>query len=151
MSTMVAGHWLSVTKSDPRLVAMYAAHYSAAKNSATKDSWLRSGITGPCESMALLTEQCDAAFVWTLERVRHDGQDGVNCAVFRNTGAALSSDLIREADDLAWQRWPNEFRHFTYVDGSKVRSSNPGCCFLKAGWRRCGVSKGGLLILEIAR
>ena len=29
-----------------------------------------------------------------------------------------------------------------------TRSRNPGYCFQKAGWRRCGVTKGGLLIFE---
>jgi hypothetical protein len=30
----------------------------------------------------------------------------VNCAVFRNEGPVLSSDLILEAEELAWGRWP---------------------------------------------
>lgn len=69
--------------------------------------------------------------------------------MFRNEGAGLSSDLIREADSLAWQRWPVA-RHFTYVDDSKIQSRNPGYCFLQAGWRRCGRNADGrLTILEI--
>lgn len=69
--------------------------------------------------------------------------------MFRNEGAGLSSDLIREADELAWQRWQNTPRHFTYVDPGKVRKKrDPGQCFLKAGWRTCGYSARGLLILE---
>lgn len=49
---------------------------------------------------------------------------------------------------LAWQKWPGE-RLYTYVNGGKVRSSNPGYCFLVAGWRKCGVTKDkGLIILE---
>jgi hypothetical protein len=77
-----------------------------------------------------------------------DGQQGVNCAVFRNEGAGLSSDLIRAADALADQRWPGE-RHYTYVNPRAVRSTNPGFCFLQAGWRRCGITKHRkLLILE---
>jgi hypothetical protein len=78
--------------------------------------------------------------------MRLDNQTGVNCAVFRNEGAGLSSDLIREADELAWQRWPGE-RHFTYVWDEKVRSRNPGYCFLKAGWQRVGRNKDGRLTL----
>ena len=39
-------------------------------------------------------------------------------------------------DSLAWERWPGE-RLFTYVDPNKVRSFNPGYCFLRAGWDRC--------------
>jgi hypothetical protein len=57
--------------------------------------------------------------------------------------------LIQEATQLAWQRWPGQ-RLYTYVNPRKVRSTNPGCCFLKAGWRRCGVTKHNkLLILEL--
>ena len=104
--------------------------------------------------MVLLTADCAALWVW---RRGHDSgyrwhgvdaQSGVCCAIFRNEGPVLSSTLIREADDLAWARWPGE-RHFTYVNPAKVRHKrDPGRCFLKAGWNRCGESKGGLLIFE---
>lgn len=39
-------------------------------------------------------------------------------------------------------------RHYTYVDRKKVASKNPGYCFIAAGWRRCGTTAGGLLVLE---
>lgn len=98
--------------------------------------------------MVLLTEDCQALFVWRSERFRLDGQTGVGCSVFRNEGPALSSDLIREADELAWQRWPGE-RHFTYVDAGKIRPKrDPGRCFLRAGWQRAGTSQTGLILLE---
>ena len=74
-------------------------------------------------------------------------QEGVNCAVFRNEGRLLSSLLIRQADAIADRVWPGE-RHYTYVDPKAVRSTNPGFCFVAAGWRRCGMTKGGLLIFE---
>jgi hypothetical protein len=78
-----------------------------------------------------------------------DGQRGVMCSVFRNEGAHRSSDLIREACELAWQRWPGA-RLFTYVADAKVRSTNPGYCFQVAGWRKCGRNKDGrLTILEL--
>lgn len=97
--------------------------------------------------MVLMTERCDALFVWR-RFISDDGQEGVNCAVFRNEGPLLSSELIREADALARDRWPGE-RHYTYVDPGAVRSTNPGYCFLRAGWHRCGVTKGGLAILAV--
>jgi hypothetical protein len=75
-------------------------------------------------------------------------QEGVNCAVFRNEGAGLSSRLIMAADDLAWYRWPGE-RLYTYVDPKRTRHKrDPGRCFIRAGWRPCGWTKGGLRILE---
>jgi len=99
--------------------------------------------------MVLLSQCGRALFVWLRNTVeRYDGQTGVNCTVFRNEGAGLSSELIQEADELAWQRWPG-LRHFTYVDDAKIRSSNPGYCFLQAGWRRAGRNMDGrLTILE---
>jgi hypothetical protein len=99
--------------------------------------------------MVLLSTCCRALFIWVKNTVeRFDRQVGVNCAVFRNEGAGLSSELIREADELAWQRWPGE-RHFTYIDDAKIRSTHPGFCFLMAGWQKAGRNADGrLTILE---
>ncbi|MDQ3802518.1 MAG: hypothetical protein M3416_01485 [Acidobacteriota bacterium] len=94
----------------------------------------------------MLTPEADALFVWR-KFISDDGQEGVNCAVFRNEGDRLSSDLILEAERWAWAKWPGE-RLYTYVNPRKVRSANPGYCFLKAGWRKSGESKKGLLIFE---
>ena len=77
-------------------------------------------------------------------------QEGVECAVFRNEGAILSSELVRQADAIADFCWPGE-RHYTFVRAEAVRSSNPGFCFMAAGWRKCGMTKSGLLILELSR
>lgn len=88
----------------------------------------------------------DALFVWR-KSIRDDGQRGVCCAIFRNESPQRSSDMILEAERLAWAKWPGQ-RLFTHVDPRRIRSSNPGCCFLKAGWRRCGVSGRGFLIFE---
>src|SRR5215831_4930308 len=96
------GRWLSVQRADPRAFALYRRHYSYKKNA----RWRQRGntnITGSGETMVLLLPSCDALFVWlknTVERL--DGQAGINCAVFRNESGELSSDLIREADELAW-------------------------------------------------
>jgi hypothetical protein len=96
--------------------------------------------------MVLLTTDGRALFVWRKFR-SDDGQEGINCAIFRNEGPKLSSGLILEAEPLAWRRWPGE-RLYTYVNPKKVKSTNPGYCFLMAGWRKCGKTKGGLIILE---
>jgi hypothetical protein len=71
----------------------------------------------------------------------------VNCSVFRNESAFLSSRPIEEGCDLAWRRWPGA-RLYTYEHPFKSCSTNPGYCFLVAGWRRCGLTKGGLVIPE---
>ncbi len=82
--------------------------------------------------------------------VYNSHQLGVNCAVFRNEGtrSGQSSALIEAACILAWERWPGE-RLYTYVDPSKIRmKSEPGRCFLRAGFSYCGMTPDGKLILE---
>lgn len=95
--------------------------------------------------MVLLTELADALFVWR-KFISDDGQTGVNCSVFRNESSALSSELILEAEQFAWQRWSGE-RLYTYVSPLAVKSANPGYCFLMAGWRKCGVTKAKKLLI----
>lgn len=144
--SVIAGHWRSSHKADPRAVALYVRHYSARRYA---DGRPRRQCMPPGETMVLLTEDCRAVFGWQRARVeRYDRQTGVCCTLFRNEGNLLSSALIAEADELAWRRWPDERRHFTYVNAGAVASSNPGYCFLRAGWRRCGRSKSGLVLLE---
>jgi hypothetical protein len=141
-------HWYQVTKFDGRAVELYSRHYSSKKNGSTIPDWLRSGITPPGESITLMTSDCSALFVWVKQQIRDDGQEGVNCSVFRNEGCLLSSMLILEAEEIAWGRWPGE-RLFTHIDGTAVASSNPGFCFLKAGWSRLKeTTSKGLRILE---
>lgn len=148
---LVDGHWLSSHRADPRALALFHRHYSAEKNGRLQKANRHStSFIGPCaDHMVLLTEQCDALFVWqTFSVSRLDAQIGACCAVFRNEGPTLSSVLIEEADELAWTRWPGE-RHFTYVWDAKVASVNPGYCFKRAGWKTCGRNKDGrLTILE---
>jgi len=99
----------------------------------------------------LRTEAGDACFIWKPvfhAIVRRDsGQRGVCCSFFRNESRHRASDLVAQADAIADYLWPGR-RHYTYVDAARVRSRNPGYCFLVAGWRRCGRTRGGLLILE---
>lgn len=147
--TLTCSHWFPVNKFDQRAVGLYLRHYSARRYA---DGRARRQFAPPGETMLLLTPECDALFGWVRNRVeRYDHQEGVCCFVFRNEGGTLSSELIAEADDLAWDRWPNE-RHWTYVWDEKVASVNPGYCFKQAGWRTCGRNKDGrLTILERLR
>ena len=139
----LTGHWYGVADGDPRAFALYQRHYSYRTYKSGRTNRL---IAGPGEKMVLLTYQCDALFVWRkFDDMRHE--PGINCAVFRNESSIRASDLIREAMELAWQRWPGE-RLYTYVNSKKIKSTNPGYCYKMAGWKVCGETKGGLLILE---
>jgi hypothetical protein len=144
---MFDGHWFAVSKADPRARAMYLRHYSSGGRRHRHRDVLRP-ITGPGETMVLLTQDCLALFAWYRGIVANGAQQGVMCSIFRNEGPVLSSVLVEEACQLAWRRWPGE-RLFTYVWDSKVRSVNPGYCFKRAGWKACGRNADGrLTILE---
>jgi hypothetical protein len=60
--------------------------------------------------------------------------------VFRNEGAGLSSEFIREATARTYEEWMNRYhalpeeRLRTEIDVRRVRSSNPGYCYIMAGW-----------------
>jgi hypothetical protein len=139
--------WYLTRDGDKSCLELYERHYSAR---VYKDGRKRSQCVGPGQVIFLRTAAADAMFVWrkyiddTIPK-----QDGVECSVFRNEGQSLSSELVRQADTIADFCWPGE-RHYTKVRPEAVRSSNPGFFFLRAGWRRCGLTKGGLLILERA-
>lgn len=60
--------------------------------------------------------------------------------VFRNLGAGLSSDLITEATERTYEEWIRRYgtlpteRLRTEIGCKEVRSTNPGYCYLVAGW-----------------
>ena len=136
--------WIPTRDGDPSVRAVFDRHYSRIRYADGRAPKL---YVGPGEKMVLRTAACDAIFIWR-KFISDDGQQGVNCAVFRNEGPMLSSALILAAERLAWERWPGE-RFYTYVNSDRVRSTNPGYCFLCAGWSRFGMTKvHRLIVLE---
>src|SRR5262245_17925661 len=54
-------------------------------------------------------------WVYPDPTMRMDGQKGYNCAIFRNESRRRSSEIILEAERMAFEKWgPN--RVYTYVD-----------------------------------
>jgi len=146
--------WSVARDADRDCRALYRRHYSAR---VYKDGRDPAKFVGPGEHIVLVTPPLDALFVWRkFIDDADDGsgkpQTGINCAVFRNEGGTLSSELILAAEPYARKRWPKEDRLYTYVNVKKTRPKrDPGRCFRKAGWRPAGWTKGGLLILEKVR
>jgi hypothetical protein len=130
--------WRLTKDGDPVGLALYERHYSARR---FRDGRRRRLFVGPGQKTVLVSHDGQAVFAWR-KFLDASGQLGVNCAVFRNEGRWLSSELITDAMAIAWHRWPGE-RLYTYVDPVSVKSPNPGYCFKVAGWRWCGRTKGG--------
>jgi hypothetical protein len=135
--------WRMVKDGNPIALDLCLRHYSCYHY---KDGRERKLFCGPGKKIVLLTVDNTALFVWK-KFIDDSGQTGIYCAVFRNEEKLKSSYLIREAMKIVWKLWPHE-RFYTYVNPRKIKSTNPGYCFLKAGWKRCGKTKGKLVILE---
>lgn len=137
--------WVPVRDGNPTARAIFDRHYSRHHY---KDGRNQDRFVGPGERMVLLTREADALLVWR-NFISKDAQIGVNCAIFRNESTRLASELLSIGMALAWQRWPGQ-RLYTYVNPTAVRSTNPGYCFKRAGWRNCGITKKRrLLVLEV--
>jgi hypothetical protein len=137
--------WIEVRDGNHTARAIFDRHYSRHHY---KDGRNQDRFVGPGERMVLLTPCARALLVWR-KFISKDHQDGVNCAIFRNEGAGLSSELLCAGMVAAWKRWPGQ-RLYTYVNPRAVRSPNPGYCFKAAGWRLCGITKARkLLVLEV--
>jgi hypothetical protein len=147
VNLLPGAHWYAVRDGDPRAAALYERHYSCVNIVARRKSGDKR-ICGPGEKLVLMTTDCRALFVWRkAQRPDLAGQEGVCCSIFRNEGDILSSELVLEAERLARRRWPGE-RLYTYINPREIKSVNPGYCFKVAGWRKCGETAGGLVILE---
>lgn len=144
--------WVQVKDGDREAFALFERHYTFYRyaDGRRDDPKYRQRFlfVGPGEKLVLLTPDGTALFAWRKFLQPSPAGEGVCCCVFRNEGSQLSSDLILAAEVHAWERWPGE-RLFTHVNPRKVQSSNPGFCFLKAGWCKSGVTKRRqLLTLE---
>lgn len=137
--------WVEIRDGNKMALDIFSRHYSKYQY---KDGRKPTRFVGPGERMVLLSYCGSALFVWRKFKSMNN-QTGVNCSVFRNESKHKSSELIQEAIKLAWERWPNE-RLYTYVNPSKIRSTNPGYCFKVSGLRFCGLTKKNKLhILEL--
>lgn len=144
--------WIHIKDGDATAMSIFKRHYTA------RDRRKVEQFIGPGQKMALITPDALALFAWR-KFISDAGEEGVNCAVFRNEGTVLarSSDLIAAAMLLAWERWPSE-RLYTYVDAAKLHTAKkrgreycpwpPGRCFMEASFSQCGVTKTGKLIFE---
>lgn len=112
----------------------------------------------PGRCLVLKTE-CHRAFWVTswpfAEFTKHAWAGAWVCSAFRNEGAGLSSDLIRRAVAATRANWPviPELGMVTFVNPAKVRQPRDkhgfGYCYIRAGFRPCGETKGGLLALQL--
>ena len=132
---------IETKQTDVEMINFARSHYSR-KNKKSKS------LFGPSRTLTLRNAEGTILFGWTWPKdgMRRDGQNGYCCAIFRNESERQSSEIILEAEGMAEAKWGKN-RMFTYIDASKVKSSNPGYCFKMAGWKFAGISKSGKHLL----
>ena len=82
-----------------------------------------------------------------VEYTKHEWAGAWVNTLFRNEGNGLSSKLILDAISATKYFWePPEKGIITFVNSKKIRSSNPGYCYLKAGFKKVGKTKKDKLI-----
>ncbi len=130
-------HWSVIGKFNSEAAALADRHYSRRKVGSPQ-------FMPPGQTLILLADGA----VWGWWRPHPDagiramnGLDGWTCTIFRNESSVRSSILILEAErHLAAKYTCGPDGMLTYVWDRKLRSTNPGFCFKKAGWERIGKS-----------
>ncbi len=135
------GPWIVTNKGDRSCRLLADRHYSRQHHGHPM-------FTRPGRNLVLRSAEGDAVWV-TWSGVRDDGLNAWECTMFRNESNYQSSDMIRAAVMATLSEWgdPPDDGIITYVDASKIRSTNPGYCFKVAGWKPIGRSKRRQLIL----
>lgn len=138
--------WKLSNRAHPYAALIADRHYSRQKPGTRQ-------FVSPGRCLVLLGVHGTALWVTSWPQyVRHAWPGAWVCALFRNEGAGLSSELIQSA--VAATRWrygsPPPAGMITFVDPSKVRTKrDPGRCFLRAGFRRIGMTGSRLFVLQL--
>jgi len=162
--------WLLSSSSDPRALAVVdglGQHAGAGPHYSRRTPGSRT-FTGIGREVVLVT--ADGSAVWAVVYQATPSARGTGASrgragasdakprfvwrnnVFRNLGSALSSALIETAVARTYEEWARRYgalpleRLRTEIAISKVRSTNPGCCYKKADWHSPHVVRGKLYL-----
>ena len=139
--------WVRSHRADPEVVPLADRHYNRQKVGSPQ-------FAPPGRCLVLKTRALDAFWItsWPFaEYVKHAWAGAWVCSAFRNEGPHLSSDLIRAALSATVAEYgpAPQLGMITFVDTKKTRHKrDPGRCYLRAGFRNVGFTKGGLVALQ---
>lgn len=167
--------WLLSSSSDRRALAVvdglgkfkrYGPHYSR-RTPGSKT------FTGVGQEIVLVTDNGRA--VWAVVRQKTPSKVGSGGSrgrvgeadrksvfvwrnmMFCNRYGGIASELIREATERTYEEWIKRYgalpeeRLRTEVDLKKVKSSEPGRCYVLAGWEKGPIKRGKLFLFAPLR
>lgn len=130
---------------DPEMSMIADRHYS--RRTVGTRQFLYSG-----RKLVLRNAEGTILFGWLYPdpAMRMDGQKGYNCAIFRNESGRKASDILLEAERMAFEKW-GPGRLYTYIDPAKTNTITAlrdypklrihqgeriiGFSYRKAGWK----------------
>lgn len=149
--------WQLSHRADAACLPFVAAHYSRQKPDSSQ-------FVPPGRCLVFkVVHGGEVRAVWVTAYpesayVRHAWAGAWVNSMFRNCGAGLSSELIRDAvaatrhEAVRLSNWGDAppLGLVTFVHAGKVRRKrDPGRCYLRAGFRFVGKTKGGLLAFQL--
>lgn len=139
--------WLVSNRADPEAAELADRHYNRQKPGATQ-------FVPPGRCIVLKTPCRRAVWVtsWPFaEYVQHAWAGAWINSLFRNEGAGLSSELIRDAVAATCSIWSApELGMVTFVDADQTRRKrDPGRCYRRAGFKHVGFTKSGLYAMQM--
>jgi hypothetical protein len=168
--TRPTGRWCLSSSSDPAALAVVdglGKHAGAGPHYSRRTPGSKT-FTGVGREVVLVTADGNAVWACIYQRTPaargtggSRGRVGIadvkpryifRNMLFRNLGAGLSSELIREATAMThdvwvarYGEWPTE-RLRTEIEIGRIASKNPGCCYKIAGWTVDRVVRGKLYL-----
>lgn len=142
--------WQLSHRFDPRALPIADRHYNRRKVGSPQ-------FVPPGRCPVLLTSGADALWVtsWPYAQyVRHAWAGAMVCSLFRRESWSpyRASELITMAVAATRANWPDipELGMITFVNARLVKPKlDPGYCYIRAGWRNVGHTKGGLVALQL--
>ena len=147
--------WELSYKADPRAREVADRHYNRQKPGTPQ-------FVPPGRALVLYTETETGRAFWVTsypfaEYVRHAWAGAWVCSAFRNEGAGVASEMIRDAVAATRAHFgePPALGLVTFIDRRKVRptmvhgAKTWGYTYKLAGFREVGETKGGLLALQL--
>ena len=148
-------YWDKSNRFDPRARALADRHYNRRKPGTPQ-------FVPPGRCLVLYAETPTGKAFWVTswpfpQYVKHAWAGAWVCSAFRNENAAPASELIRQAvrASRAWFGDPPAQGMITFIDHRRVRptmvrgESTWGYTYMKAGFKPCGKTKGGLLAFQL--
>ena len=147
--------WTKTKRTDDRARLLADRHYSRQTIGSPH-------FTPPGRALVLYAKTDTGEAYWVTswpyaQYVKRDYPDAWLCSAFRNEGAGVASGLIYAAMSATRAYWPEtpDSGMITLVDKKRVKPTirrgkeTWGYCYIQAGFKEVGMTKGGLLIFQI--